>query len=240
MLKPKVLRSGEKSEWEHLSSSLNTPPTESLFEFIARCQHYNIPTRFLDFTTKFNIALYFACETEGDKDGKVFIRRSDSRKPDWCDSLIISELCFLKDDISVSDFSKQLWNKYVDISKKYPDEEDLSTAMVSWLGYGFIIEPEDKDYQLFEKGNKRIMNQRGVFWVSGNETSPALDSFHRRSSQAGKVIIKPQCKDLSNSITESNGNMTGLYDIIIPKKLKGNIMMLLKEQQITDSFIYPD
>ena len=37
-------------------------------------QHYGLPTRLLDFTYNPMIALYFACESEPDKDGRVYVK----------------------------------------------------------------------------------------------------------------------------------------------------------------------
>lgn len=43
--------------------------TNHPIEFLAMCQHYNIPTRLMDWTDKIPTALYFACEDIFDKEG---------------------------------------------------------------------------------------------------------------------------------------------------------------------------
>lgn len=47
----------------------------NLFDTIAYIQHYQTGTRFIDFTTDKDVALYFACSENMDKDGALFM---------WC------------------------------------------------------------------------------------------------------------------------------------------------------------
>lgn len=49
-----------------LNTSLN-------IEWLMLCQHYNIPTRFLDWTSDALISLYFACNDSFESDGALFI-----------------------------------------------------------------------------------------------------------------------------------------------------------------------
>jgi hypothetical protein len=49
-----------------LNTSLN-------IEWLMLCQHYNIPTRFLDWTSDILISLYFACNDSFESDGSLFI-----------------------------------------------------------------------------------------------------------------------------------------------------------------------
>lgn len=49
-----------------LNTSLN-------IEWLMLCQHYNIPTRFLDWTSDVLISLYFACNESYESDGALFI-----------------------------------------------------------------------------------------------------------------------------------------------------------------------
>ena len=45
------------------------------FEILTELQHYGNPTNLIDFTTDYNIALYFACDGSHDKDGRVILLR---------------------------------------------------------------------------------------------------------------------------------------------------------------------
>lgn len=47
--------------------------TKQPIEFLAMCQHYGIPTRLLDISNDILISLFFACNSNRDKDGALFI-----------------------------------------------------------------------------------------------------------------------------------------------------------------------
>lgn len=47
--------------------------TDFELEWLMICQHYEIPTRLLDWTSDILIALYFACSGELEKDGALFV-----------------------------------------------------------------------------------------------------------------------------------------------------------------------
>ena len=50
---------------------------ENDMDLLFLAQHYGLPTRLLDFTFNPMIALYFACESELEKDGKVYVHSMD-------------------------------------------------------------------------------------------------------------------------------------------------------------------
>ena len=45
------------------------------FSILTQLQHYGSPTNLIDFTTNFKIALFFACDSYHDKDGRVIIQK---------------------------------------------------------------------------------------------------------------------------------------------------------------------
>lgn len=53
--------------------SYTTERPESDMDLLFLAQHYGLPTRLLDFTYNPMIALYFACESEPEKDGRVYV-----------------------------------------------------------------------------------------------------------------------------------------------------------------------
>lgn len=62
----------------------NPPLTHTTFEieWLMVCQHYDVPTRLLDWTSDILIALYFACadKTQIDEDGAIFICNKENYK----------------------------------------------------------------------------------------------------------------------------------------------------------------
>ena len=53
--------------------SYTTERPESDMDLLFLAQHYGLPTRLLDFTYNPMIALYFACESEPEMDGRVYV-----------------------------------------------------------------------------------------------------------------------------------------------------------------------
>ena len=43
------------------------------FEILTELQHYGYNTNLIDFTTNYNIALFFACDSDSDKDGRIML-----------------------------------------------------------------------------------------------------------------------------------------------------------------------
>lgn len=54
--------------------SYTTERPASDMDLLFLAQHYGLPTRLLDFTYNPMIALYFACESEPEKDGRVYVK----------------------------------------------------------------------------------------------------------------------------------------------------------------------
>ena len=160
-LKPSIMRQESIHEWEELKDY--DPNKDNLVAYIAKCQHYGKKTRFLDFTTDINVALFFACNQDENVDGSLFICPYTPRKMSWCDSFVISELSLLREEITLREFSNNLLRKYTELKSYYKDSTELSTYIVSWLDHGFVILPDKDEYGKMKEYNKRIYNQKGSF-----------------------------------------------------------------------------
>lgn len=228
-LEPGIKREPDLKEWEQLTGY--EYDYHDLFDYIAKCQHYGKKTRFLDFTTDIDIALFFACNEGLDKDGSLYICPYVPRKAKWFDTIIISELAILKEEITVDGFSQYLFNKYREIRNYYEDNIKLCTYIVSWLDHGFMVMPDISEYELMKDYNKRLYNQKGAFFICGNETKKPLDSWSRISTHAGYNVIIPTASAVPAIINKSKF----VTKVKIPSFLKKEILDCLDEKGISST-----
>lgn len=238
---PSILRDDDLSEFEIIHhASINNQikmPLVSIFEFIAKMQHYGYATRFLDLTTNLDVALYFACADAAnmDKDGHIFMITYDPRKPRNTDVLILSELCLLQNKISVNNFSRRLIKKYTELETLFTDIKELNMTVTSFCDHGFVVLPEQKDYMDMMLHNPRIQRQCGAFFICGNKMQKPLTSWQRFMTQSGYNIILPEV----NSVPSALWHHDWSFSIIIPSSLKSSILLSLKEKGITNSCLFP-
>lgn len=231
-LRPSIMREEGIHEWEELKDY--DPNKDNLVTYIAKCQHYGKKTRFLDFTTDINVALFFACNQDENVDGSLFICPYTPRKMSWCDSFVISELSLLREEITLREFSDNLLRKYTELKSYYRDSTELCTYIVSWLDHGFVVLPDKDEYEKMKEYNKRIYNQKGSFFVCGNKTKKPLDSWNRISSHAGNNIIIPEINDVPDTIQDSRF----VTNIKIPSHLKSGILDFLNKNGINKEYLY--
>lgn len=230
-LEPTIRRNKNLVEWEQLKDY--NVGFDSLFEYIAKCQHYGKKTRFLDFTTDIDIALFFACNENMSKDGSLYICPYIPRKSSWCDTIIISELALVKSEITVENFSHYLYEKYEIINKQYEDIMDVSRHIVAWLNHGFIVMPDANEYEIMKEHNRRIYNQKGVFFICGNETKKPLNSWSRIDTHAGYNIILPKVCIVPDTIQKS----IHVTKVKIPSSLKTEILKYLDKKGINENYL---
>lgn len=205
---------------------------------IAYIQHYHTGTRFVDFTTDLDVALYFACSEKFEKDAALFVWNYSPHSAEWYTTCIQTELILIKEDkITVQDFSERIIKKHPWISNKMTDENfvnsDLNAAIVSFLEHGFVAVPTG----ISKKNNLRMQRQKGCFVICGVKFEPELDSclYRRFSSYAGKNEFYPHSVVIPNSLERGNS----LVKIIIPKELKWEIFLCLQGKGITKEYLLP-
>lgn len=239
-LAPKIKRENvQLSEAESKIEAINQNlwrPNSSLFENIARMQHYGLPTRFLDYTTEVDVALFFACNDPAhyDSDGTLFICTYDVRNAQHVDTRLISELFALEHEITVQHFSEQLLEKHEVLREFYRDTGDLGASILSWIDHGFMVTPSEPELDRLKAGNRRLANQHGVFFVFGNKLkAPYLP---RSTSWTNAHIILPEIVDTPSIIQHPNY----VRRIVIPKEAKPDIIKSLAERGINQGFLLPN
>lgn len=254
-LVPTIIRSrGKVTEYSEICRAMNDGNwslADSAFVNIARMQHYGYATRFLDYTTSLDVALYFACNDSNyyDRDGCISIcLYTNDRHIETPDTLAISELALLASDISLMDFAKAVSEKHERAIEKehklykthsflFDEITDMAWNTTVWLNSGFMITPTEDELNYLAKSNPRILRQKGAFFIFGNETTPS--KVPTRSSLLDTVMIHPIIKEKSNLIRpDILGN--GAINITIRSHWKPEIMKMLEKKGITHEYLFPD
>lgn len=236
-LVPKIMR----PEYAHIaeSSVMERAKTDcwnyshSIVDNIAHLQHYGYPTRFLDFTTDIDIALYFICSEQEDKDGMFYIFPYSERPFSNIDSILIAEIACLKVETPLLDFSKQMIEKYPKYQSRYYNAREFGMNILSWIDHGFMIAPTEEERVNLKAVNPRLYNQNGAFYVFGNKTKEPV--------QCASTLEVPRCVILPEIM--DNSNVFRLHHFItvpVPRNTKGDILNYLLKKGINKSFIYPD
>ena len=214
-----------------LPNSVKTPG-RTLFDLIAHIQHYHTGTRFVDFTTDINIAIYFACEKHPDEDGAVFLWAYAPHLPEWYTTCAICELELLVDEnvISIGKLSEILLGKYKNL---FPSDNinEVNGSIVSFLGSGMMVLPDRITYE----NNERLYRQKGAFFICPPTFTHNLSNSDRWFSNAGNQEFVPDSAvDIFNVWDKRS-----LTKLIIPKELKSDLLRCLKEKGITEEYLLP-
>ena len=239
-------RGQSNSEWEIEPSLLHTdlsgqqrgnikiPKGLSLFSAIAHKQHYYRGTRFIDFTMNPDIAVYFACNKDDNKDGAVFVYCYAPHKAEWYSAIVMSEVeeIISTDKISLQSLSEKIFHNYPDIQKNFQDVQELNGWIISFLDHGFMVLPDEKSIQ----DNLRMQRQQGCFYVCGVKFDHDLRANDRCFSSAGIQYFYPQSAVVPSDLKSGKW----LWKIIIPKEKKTDILKLLSDKGITSDYLLPD
>ena len=253
-IEPSICRNAveKQKEREMLEEQIkagNWSVDRSLFDNIARLQHYgkhyDIHTRFLDFTTDIDVAIYFACDDDKwfDVDGEIIMCPYDFRNEEHNDTMFITELALLKEPVSVYDFVDNLINKYPKVISEsgYGQSPLMSIGLsvLSWIDHGFMVTPSKDNYESIKEWNPRLYNQKGAFFIPGNKTRPAFPKAY--SWNISSTIILPEIGDIPDTISNSHK----ILKVTVPSADKRAILEELdkKEESINNqykNFIYPN
>lgn len=205
----------------------------NLFDTIAYIQHYQTGTRFIDFTTDKDVALYFACSENMDKDGALFMWCYSPHKAEWYTACILAELVRIKTDskMSIQDLSEIIFGRYSKIKDAFKIIE-LNTAIVSFLDHGFMAVPSETT----KENNLRLKRQNGCFYICGVKFERPLGGEARISSHAGYNEFYPHSVQVPEGLRKGNG----LVKIVICKELKKEILESLEKNGITREYLLVD
>lgn len=180
-------------------------------EILSKMQHYGVPTRLLDVTTNALVALYFACDSNFDKDGVVFVLETFKSEIKQYDSDAISILSCLPrfDESNRMDILKLAMEAIKEKKEekiKYFNEQAIIKRLLHEIkkekpAFENIINPQNllsNYYFLPRKINPRIIRQSGAFIIFGlqNEEIKADNSLPIDENSFGsyKIIVDKEKK----------------------------------------------
>lgn len=169
---------------------------ETTFQALVKMQHYSLPTRLLDITANPLVALYFACEHEGEhrESGEVVVFRIPTAKVKYFDSDTVSVIANIsrrpssftlpKEDLSPEAFNKNEEIRYllheVKREKPYFEPNILKHHLESVV----CVKPK--------LDNARIIKQDGaflLFGIHGNKIDPATVPAEFLAAAASKRLL---------------------------------------------------
>lgn len=153
-------------------------------ETLTLLQHHGSPTRLIDITSDWKVALFFACESDDDRDGRVFFIKIDAKT--WDD--------FPKADDTNPQAEHPVWQNY---REKFSETGGL-VPRYSWLSGTWPI--------LLPFSDPRMISQRGFFLVGGVPSPKGASNLYTsRCPDCGMRFCKcPGSEVLPRSETSSS------------------------------------
>lgn len=220
----------------------------SALETLTLLQHHGSPTRLLDVTSDWKVALFFACENLDGKDGRVFLINVPATR--W------QRFPRAKGKGNESDCL--VWRNY---AKNFPKGEGVAESY-SWLSGVWPV--------LLPFSDPRMIAQRGFFLVGGvpslkgegylytsecercNEKvcvcgahkygskSSYLLTAELRAITSLSIRFGADIKSLPDVKTATFGKWTAIgYSIRVPGAFKPYLREILRGQEVHEDSIYP-
>lgn len=176
------------------------------FEWLMLCQHYDIPTRFLDWTSDVLISLYFACNNNFNIDGALFICNANdypSIPSIKCNPREIQELVYFNSNIinprlraqsgsfmiwGHSPLNENISKETYDLWAYYKQKNDMKFFIEK------LIIPKDKKIEFL-----KILDQQ----FNINDASIYLNNNTNKNMLSALTRIKNEVLNKTYFITES-------------------------------------
>lgn len=218
-------------------------------ETLTLLQHHGSPTRLIDVTSDWKVALFFSCENEDSKDGRVFLLKVSPQR--WED--------FPRQKNNENGLKKLVWQKYAD---DFPNGSGMAENY-SWLSGVWPI--------LLPFTDPRMIAQRGFFLAGGVPSLKGKGFLYTSKCRGcskklcecdggddyGRIehsLTTAELREVTslsirfgadrNKITDLGkvrfGSWTAVgYSIKVPKRFKPELREILRNEGVHEDSIYP-
>lgn len=242
---PSIIRNKNilKNENKIYEESLVRNPEEYLniyqthLDILKKMQHYNVPTRLMDITDNLLVGLFFAIESNDEKDGELIVLQKKTEDLKYTRSDNVSILC------SLPPFSQQEKNEIFNLAHSihpdsdYKDIEELNRATEELNKHPIIkrLHHEVTSEKAFEPEIRPDTFYKDLFVI------PKRDN-RRIIQQSGSFIICTLNINIHSSINKSRlkDNKKIKQIFVIPSKAKNDLKDSLSMFGINNSTIYPE
>ena len=184
-------------------------------EILTLLQHHGSPTRLIDVTSDWEVALYFACEGDDDRDGRIFLINTNLLR--WKN--------FPKERSPEKRSEKLIWQDLIERSYDIKTLLENPTFTLFWTNSTTPI--------LLPFSDPRMIAQRGFFLTGG------IPSFHPKGKQPMKYYTElyttmcPQCKERRCECSDSAISPRSIKSLQEARKPVSSLLNLNEFRMIT-------
>lgn len=200
----------------------NLPEQENYIEWLSLLQHYGGPTRFLDFTYSFYVALFFSME-------KPVVKKTGCNSAIW--AVNINKIKDkLSEIVDYSSIGKE--GGYDEVIKQYGEwAQDIIIERKS-EDVVFLIDPC--------RQNERIAAQQGVFLFPGNIEKNFEFNICSLFQYRFEKLLDENAESIElTRFKEDKLSDMSIVKIIIPDELRSQILFKLRNMNITSASLFP-